>query len=243
MKYRLNRVGIAVAHALAIWSVAGCGGADGESTSSPQDAANLSKVEIQRWRSRDQTAPAITIESQSTIDPAGQIALGGTASDDQWLYTVRWSNDRGGQGLAKLSGTKLQATWSASGIQLQAGDNTITVTAQDAAGHTSRASIVVTLAAAPAPAPAPAPATYSATISWALPQLNTDGTSLADVVGYQIAYGTSQTNLTQVVTTGASPTSATIDGLAAGTYYFSVTTLNSSGGASATSSVVSKTLP
>jgi hypothetical protein len=73
--------------------------------------------------------------------------------------------------------------------------------------------------------------------------LNNDGTSLTDLSGYRIAYGTTPTDLTQTITTGAGATSAIVGGLVPGTYYFSVTTLNASGVASVASSVVSKTLP
>jgi len=97
--------------------------------------------------------------------------------------------------------------------------------------------------AAPAPAPAPA-ASYSATVTWVPPSLNTDGTALTDVIGYRVSYGASAGNLDFFVSVpGGTSTSAVIDGLNAGTYYFAVTALNSTGVASAESSVVSRTFP
>jgi hypothetical protein len=73
---------------------------------------------------------------------------------------------------------------------------------------------------------------------------NTDGTTLTDVTGYVINYGTSPINLSQsVVISNVGVTTGTITGLPAGTYYFSVATRNSTGGASVGSSVVAKTVP
>lgn len=87
-------------------------------------------------------------------------------------------------------------------------------------------------------------ATYDATVTWTRPALNTDGSPLSDAVGYRVDYGIDPTNLTlSVSVAGVSSTSATIDGLSAGTYYFAVATLNSVGVASTGSAVVSKTLP
>lgn len=97
----------------------------------------------------------------------------------------------------------------------------------------------------PAPAPAPPPATtYSATVSWSMPLLNTNGTSLTDVSGYRIYYGTSPNSLTlSVPVSGAEVTSGVISGLAPGTYYFAVSTLNSAGASSDLTNVASKTVP
>ena len=100
---------------------------------------------------------------------------------------------------------------------------------------------------APTPAPPPVPSpppTYSATISWSVPLLNTDGTSLTDVSGYGVHYGTSPTNLAQSISvSGAGVTSHVVSGLAPGTYYFALTTLNSNQVSSALSNVASKTVP
>jgi len=65
--------------------------------------------------------------------------LGGTATDNVGVTQVRWSSDRGGNGVA--SGT---TTWSASGIPLQNGTNVITVTAFDAAGNSGVDTVTVT---------------------------------------------------------------------------------------------------
>jgi len=81
-------------------------------------------------------------------------------------------------------------------------------------------------------------------VSWAVPPLNTDGTALTDISGYRVYYGASPANLAQSIpVSGAGVTSQVVSGLASGTYYFAVATVNSAGVASAVSNAASKTLP
>jgi len=95
----------------------------------------------------------------------------------------------------------------------------------------------------PAPPPPPHP-TYSATVSWSVPLLNTDGTSLTGVTGYRIYYGPSPANLPDsILVPGAGATSHVISGLTPGTHYFAVATLDSVGVASDLSNAASKTVP
>jgi hypothetical protein len=80
-----------------------------------------------------------------------------------------------------------------------------------------------------------------ATLSWTPPTQNTDGTSLTNLAGYRIAYGTSSTALTstiQVANPGLS--SYTMSNLAPGTYYFAVRAYTSSGTESGNSNVQTK---
>ncbi|HEV7716814.1 MAG TPA: putative Ig domain-containing protein [Steroidobacteraceae bacterium] len=85
--------------------------------------------------------------------------------------------------------------------------------------------------------------TGSATVNWTPPTQNTDGSSLTNLAGYRIHYGTSSSSLSQVVTVaGTGLTSYTIDDLAAGTWYFSVGAYSSSGAESAGSNIASKTI-
>jgi fibronectin type III domain protein len=85
---------------------------------------------------------------------------------------------------------------------------------------------------------------YTAALTWTQPSLNTDGSALADAAGYRIDYGSSPASLTMSVpVAGAANTSASVTGLSAGTYYFTVSTLNAAGAASARSEVVSKAVP
>jgi hypothetical protein len=80
-----------------------------------------------------------------------------------------------------------------------------------------------------------------ATLSWTPPTANTDGTSLTNLAGYRIAYGTSSTALTstiQVANPGLS--SYTLSNLAPGTYYFAVRAYTTSGTESSNSNVQTK---
>jgi hypothetical protein len=90
----------------------------------------------------DVTAPTSTITTPTTATTystaSTPLAIGGTASDAVGVTQVSWANDRGGSGTA--TGT---TAWTAS-VALQSGANVITVTARDAAGNTSVATLTVT---------------------------------------------------------------------------------------------------
>jgi hypothetical protein len=80
-----------------------------------------------------------------------------------------------------------------------------------------------------------------AELSWTPPTQNTDGSSLSDLGGYRIAYGTSPTALTQTVqVANAGITRYTLDNLSPGTYYFAVRAYTSSGTESSNSNVTTK---
>lgn len=82
-----------------------------------------------------------------------------------------------------------------------------------------------------------------ATLSWTPPTSNTDGTTLTNLAGYRIAYGTSSTALTQTIQV-ANPglSSYTLSSLSPGTYYFAVRAYTSSGTESSNSNVQVKTV-
>jgi hypothetical protein len=83
----------------------------------------------------------------------------------------------------------------------------------------------------------------SATISWTPPTTNTDNTPLTNLQGYRIRYGTDTSNLNQVVDVpNAGITSAIIESLAPGTWYFGVRAYNTSNVESDLSSIRSKTI-
>lgn len=84
----------------------------------------------------------------------------------------------------------------------------------------------------------------SATVSWQAPTQNTDGSTITDLAGYRIVYGTSAGALTQIIeVTNPSVTSYVVDQLAAATWYFAVKAYKSDGTESALSNVASKTIP
>ena len=85
--------------------------------------------------------------------------------------------------------------------------------------------------------------TGSATVAWTPPLQNTNGSTITNLAGYMIAYGTNSKSLTSTIkVANAGLTRYVIDGLAAGTYYFAVSAYNSSGMTSSLSGLASKTI-
>jgi putative Ig domain-containing protein len=77
------------------------------------------------------------------------------------------------------------------------------------------------------------------TLSWTSPTSNTNGTTVTDLAGYRIYYGSTSTQLNQVVTVeGAEVTEYAFRELAAGTWYFAVAAYNSDKVESGLSAVV-----
>ena len=80
-----------------------------------------------------------------------------------------------------------------------------------------------------------------AELSWTPPTQNTDGSSITNLAGYRIAYGTSPNALTQTVqVANVGITRYSIDNLSPGTYYFAVRAYTSNGTESTNSNVSTK---
>jgi Putative Ig domain len=78
------------------------------------------------------------------------------------------------------------------------------------------------------------------TIAWTPPTENTNGSTLTNLAGYHIYYGTSQSNLNKVVDiTNPGLASYVLSDLTSGTWYFALTSVNSAGVESVRSSVIS----
>jgi hypothetical protein len=83
----------------------------------------------------------------------------------------------------------------------------------------------------------------TATLSWTPPTSNTNGSTLSDLAGYRIYYGTSSSNLSRTIqVANAGVTNYVVPDLSAGTWYFAVRAYSSAGGESANSNVASKTI-
>ena len=86
-------------------------------------------------------------------------------------------------------------------------------------------------------------ATGSADVSWTPPTTNTDGSTLTNLAGYRIYYGTSAGALTQSIdVSNIGVTDYVIGGLAQGTWYFAVAAYTSTGLESTLSNVATKTI-
>jgi len=103
------------------------------------------------------------------------VRLAGNAGSDMGIFKVSWVNDRGGEGVA--NGTD---SWQTASIDLELGENKITVTAEDTAGATTSRSIVVNRESGQ---------TGSVALSWTAPTVRTDGSPLTNLAGYKIFYG------------------------------------------------------
>jgi len=86
--------------------------------------------------------------------------------------------------------------------------------------------------------------TGSATLSWTPPTRNTDGSTLSNLAGYRILYGTSAGSLNKTIqVANAGMMRYVVENLAAGTWYFSVRAYSSTGAESTASNTASKTVP
>jgi hypothetical protein len=83
----------------------------------------------------------------------------------------------------------------------------------------------------------------SATVSWTAPTSFEDGTPIANLAGYKVVYGMSATALSNTLAIpSAAITSATVEDLAPGTWYFAVKAYTTANVESDLSSVASKTI-
>lgn len=90
----------------------------------------------------------------------------------------------------------------------------------------------------------PVTTTGSVTLNWGAPTQNTDGSSLTNLAGYRIAYGSSAGNLNQTIeVANAGLTTYTVDNLTSGTWYFSLRAYSTANVESSLSNPVSATVP
>ena len=86
--------------------------------------------------------------------------------------------------------------------------------------------------------------TGTATLSWAPPTRNVDGSPINDLAGYYIHYGTSPSALTRtILVKDPALTSYVVDELSPGTYYFSVVAFTATGIKGRPTATVAKTIP
>lgn len=83
----------------------------------------------------------------------------------------------------------------------------------------------------------------SATVQWAAPQANTDGSSLQNLAGFTIVYGTSANDLSKSIRIdNPSIDQYVVEQLPAGKYYFGVKAHDSTGAESALSNLMTKVI-
>ena len=161
------------------------------------------------------TNPANATKIQT---PDFLVNIVGTATSGSNIVSVDWVNDRGGRGTA--IGTE---TWNTGNILLDFGTNNITVTATDSVGLSDSKSIAIERENTSLGA-----GTGTATLSWNPPTERVDNSHLTDLAGYEIHYGRSSgsyTNHVEISNPGL--TAYVVDNLETGTWYFSISALDS----------------
>lgn len=213
-----------------------CGGGDGASS----DGSSASTA------STDTTTAAPPTASDTAVAPPTISGTPGTTATVGVAYTFQPTAAGSNSGTLTYSITNKPswASFSATTGQLSGTpasgdvgtDANIVITVSHGNASASLSSFTITVAAA-------ASTTGSATLSWAAPAQNTDGSAVTNLSGYVISYGTSPSAMTQTVTVSSpTATSYTIQSLVAGTWYFAVSAVESGGVSSALSSVVSTTI-
>ncbi len=158
-KIDLQRGAFALTELMACVMIAACGGGTERDTGTEQVDATDARAEALRYRIRgDKVAPSLSITAPTggTATKLSSVLVYGNVADNVQISRVAWRNDRGGSGSAVLGTGNSSGTWGVQSVALQPAANKITITAFDAAGNSTEASVtVMQSAAAPAPAPAP----------------------------------------------------------------------------------------
>jgi hypothetical protein len=130
------------------------------------------------------------------------------------------------------------ATGTLSGTPLAANSGTYSsIVISASTGHASAALAPFTITV---PSSGSQSSTGSVTISWMPPTENTNGSSLTNLAGYHIYYGTSQSSLTHVANiTNPGLATYVLSNLSAATWYFAMTSVNANGTESPRTAVVS----
>ncbi len=176
-------------------------------TITARDAAGNTATDVLTVTRTDSAPPTLTITSPAAgathATSQTVMSLAGTASDNVAVTSVTWATDRGAQGTA--TGT---TNWSVGNLPLSSGTNVITVTAVDAAGNRSTATLTAT-ADTVAPTVSVTAPTTAATLTSGAATLALAGTASDDVSVTEVTWATDQ---------GAS-------GVAAGTTSWSVSSV------------------
>ena len=190
-------------------SLSGCLSDGNEADDEIQSEDRLSRPRV----SLAITAPVSASEMDTTD---ASVSLSGIASSDLGIYKVSWSNDRGNKGVA--SGT---ASWQTGSIDLELGENEITVTAEDTAGTKKRRRINVKRESGEK---------GSATLAWSAPSTRVDGSPLTNLAGYKIDYGRmSGVYDYQIDVKNPGVLTYVVENLISGEWYFAIAAYDSDG--------------
>lgn len=179
------------------------------------------------------TAPTISGTPVKAVSAGSAYSFTPTAKDansDTLTFSITnkpsWASFSTSTG--KLSGTPSAAQVGTYG--------SIAIKVSDGKASASLAAFSISVSAASS-------ATGRATLSWTPPTRNTDGSTLTNLAGYRIYYGTSSSTLNKTITiSNASVSTYVVEDLTAATWYFAVKAYNTTGVESAMSGTASKTI-
>ena len=212
------------------FALAACGGGEGvdvnpataEDTGSTTSTGSITRASISGT-----PANSVTVGTQYSFTPTASDSDGGTLT-----YSISnvpaWATFNAATG--QLSGSpKATDVGTTTGIVISVVDGTATASLPPFSLN-----VVSTAAAGPA----------TAKVTWVAPTENNNGTALTDLAGYYVHYGTSESDLSEVVqVASASTLSYVVTGLATGTtWYFAVSAYTSGGEQSELSAISSKAL-
>jgi hypothetical protein len=221
----------------------------------PNAPGVYANVQIQAWDGEHfaQTPPfTITVQGTKTESPAPQpLKISGSPSTTAEVgefynfaptvvapsgsaLTYAIANKPGWSQFSAATGT-LSGVPAASSVGTDSG---ITISVSNGALSATLPQFNIAVAAAAAPAAG------SATLTWAKPTQNTDGSPLTNLAGYVVRYGTSAAALSSQISIGSpNSTDVEISNLAAGNWYFEVSAINSANVESQFSALASKAIP
>jgi len=210
--------------ALSAAALSGCGGGDEESPTSgtAQPPSGPPTGSTNR-------APTISGTAPPSVNASSPYSFAPTAADadgDTLAFSIQnkpaWATFNTSTG--RLSGTPAPAdvgTYS-----------NITISVSDGKTSTSLSAFAIAVVTV---------SNGRATLSWTAPTENEDGSTLSNLAGYRIVYGTSASALTNTIQiTNPSVTTYVVENLAPATWYFAVTAVNSTGAESNYSNVANK---
>jgi hypothetical protein len=213
--------------ALSAAALSGCGGGDDEST----PASGTAQPPAPPPSGGSNHAPTISGTAPGAVNASSAYNFMPTSADadgDVLAFSIdnkpEWATFNTSTG--RLSGTPAAAdVGTYSNISIAVND-----------GHESTALSPFAIAVT-------AMSNGRATLSWTAPTENTDGSTLSNLSGYRIRYGTSAGALTQtIVINNASVTTYVVEDLAPATWFFAITAVNSTGSESAYSNVANKSI-
>jgi Putative Ig domain len=177
------------------------------------------------------TAPTISGTMPTTVKAGSSYSFTPKASDpngDKLTFSIKnkpsWTSFSSSTG--RLSGTPAKAHIG--------GYSNIIISVSDGKTAVSLKAFTINVTAA---------STGAATVSWMPPTRNSDGSTLSNLNGYRIYYGTSSSSLNKTIQiSNPSLSSYVVENLLPGKYYFGVKALTSGGTESGMSNVGTKTI-